>query len=116
MTGAERLSRMIDYLHEPETPEETPVSTTTVKASVAWQQTATERYDTDVNERAETALAALGLTVEGHEGGCGLDPADPLPAEQCVYVNGPQSALDAAPDALRFILGNPETVTVSRYS
>lgn len=90
--------------------------TETIKASVAWQQTAEERYDTDVNERARTALIALGLTIEGTEGGCAFDPDDPLPGDERAYVSGPQSALDAAPDALRFILGSPDTVTVSVYS
>lgn len=79
---------------------------------VCWQQTEHERFDTDVNARAEAAVLALGFTSDGSAGGTAFDDLSGLPCDNTVYVIGTVEQTLGIHDALTPILGHPETIRI----
>lgn len=88
----------------------------TMKARIYYEQTPRERYDSDLNIRAES-LVAEHVQVDGSAGGTGFydgesdDPhaeelwLDALVADNEFYVTGTRAGIKAARDRLRVNLG-----------
>lgn len=75
---------------------------------VEWKQTAEERFDSDVNGRAEEAAGDYpGVTVYGSSGGTSFDPADAdLPCDNSLSVDAvDQATVEALAERLASLVG-----------
>jgi hypothetical protein len=69
---------------------------------VTYNQTPSERFETDMNDRARRMLQAYGLEIQGEAGGTDMQTGV---ADQSFTVKGAYATVKAASDALSIELG-----------